>query len=355
MKRRLLVLSLFLAVAAAVAVIVQPDVLTARNVGGPVKTPEQPMVKFNHKFHITEAGLECAACHPAVRKSKSASDNLHPAHEQCQSCHEEQINNTCGYCHTDTANIEPRTVPRRDLLFSHERHLTLQDSVQCRTCHAGIDSSTTSAQQHLPAMTACTGCHNDARATNWCEKCHTNLAQLLPNNHLRSDFRRWHGEEVRVGAVAVDCATCHTENFCQQCHGPVELKAFGRKDLNADPRPWTGPKDQPAQTTVQRVHDLNYRLTHGIDARSRQSDCATCHNTQEFCVECHQAGGNINQFKFKPASHTLPGWTTLGKGSGGGLHAQEAQRDMESCVGCHDVPGQDPVCLTCHNANGQVR
>jgi hypothetical protein len=200
---------------------------------------------------------------------------------------------------------------------------SLQNS-DCLACHDKVSEKTFSASVHGGMS---------------CTDCHAGITEIPHKTPL----------------PAVDCATCHTENFCQQCHGPVELKGFGRKDLSGDPRPWTGPKDQPAQTTVQRVHDLNYRLTHGIDARSRQSDCATCHNVQEFCVECHQAGGNVNQFKFKPASHTLPGWTTLGTGSGGGLHAQEAQRDMESCVGCHDVPGQDPVCLTCHNANGQVR
>jgi hypothetical protein len=354
MKRRYLALALFLAVAAAVAALVQPGGLTARNVQGAPRAPEQPMVKFSHKFHITDAGLECASCHSAAQKSRSVADNLHPAHEQCQSCHEEQITSACGFCHTSPDSIEPREVPHRDMLFAHEKHL-LMSGVQCSTCHAGIEQDSTAAQEHLPAMTACATCHDNVRATSRCETCHTNLAQLLPNNHLRSDFRRYHGEEIRVGAMSVECATCHTESFCQECHGPVQLKAFGLKDLSADPRPRTSPKDQPAQTTLQRVHDLNYRLTHGVDAKARQAECATCHDTREFCVECHQAGGNINQSKFKPASHFLPGFTTFGKGSGGGLHAKEAERDMESCVGCHDVPGQDPICLTCHNANGQVR
>jgi hypothetical protein len=330
MKRRFLVLALFLSAALVGAALFQPGGLTARSVQDAPRVEAQPQVKFNHRFHVAEAGLECSACHGAAAKSRSASDNLHPAHEQCQSCHEEQITSACGYCHTNP-------------------------DLKCQTCHEGIAQDTSAAAERLPAMAVCATCHNNVRAANRCEKCHTNLAQLLPNDHLRSDFRRVHGEEIRVGAMTVECATCHTESFCQECHGPVDLKAFSRKGLDADPRPRTSPKDQSAQTVLQRVHDLNYRLTHGVDARARQSECASCHDTREFCVECHQAGGNINQSKFKPASHSLPGFTTFGKGSGGGVHAREAERDMESCVGCHDVPGQDPICLTCHNANGQVR
>jgi len=354
MKRRILLIPVLAALVVALVFLVKPHLLPARGMQGASFPAEKQIVKFNHKFHTSEAGIACADCHPATAKSKAASDNLHPAHDQCQQCHEDQLTNSCGYCHLDTTNIEPRVVPVRSLTFSHEQHLAMK-GVECNTCHAGIEQDSTSAQTRLPAMEACTTCHNDTKAPSWCEACHTNLAQLLPPDHLQSDYRRVHGQFVRIGALNVDCATCHSENFCQECHSPVELKAFGLKDLNADPRPRTSPKDQPAQTTLQRVHDLNYRLTHGIDAKARAADCATCHDTQDFCVTCHQAGGNINQFKFKPPSHNVPGFATIGKGSGGGLHAEEARRDMESCVGCHDVPGQDPICMTCHNADGSVR
>lgn len=354
MKRRSIAIALVLAVAGCAAVYVQPSLLKARSMREWQQETEKPLVKFNHKFHLTDVGLECAACHPSAQKSLSVADNLHPAHEQCQQCHQEKIDSTCGFCHLAPDNIASRTVPARSLVFAHQKHLVMKD-VECKSCHDGIEESTTSGEQHLPAMEACATCHNFIKATNACEQCHTNLAQLLPKSHLRSDFRRFHGEESRLGAFSVECKTCHTETFCQECHGPVPLQGFGTKDLNADPRPRTSPIDRPAQTTLQRAHDLNYRLTHGIDAKARLADCATCHDTREFCVDCHEKGGNINQFKFKPATHNVPGFTTIGKGSGGGTHAKEALRDMESCVGCHDVPGQDPICLTCHNPNGQVR
>jgi hypothetical protein len=357
MIRRYIYFFIFLACALVVAVSVEPSSLAARNVplaGG--DTTGTARVKFSHQFHVAEAGLECVACHPAVKTSAKSSDNLFPSHQECASCHQDQIDSTCGYCHLNPDNIEPRTVPAREVIFSHQRHLGMTN-VECKTCHADVDSSTNVGTIHLPGMATCNTCHNDRKATNQCEACHTNFAQLLPRDHLRSDFRRFHGETTRLGAMDVSCENCHRQTFCQECHQTTGLKDFGGtgSDLMADPRPKTSPKDDARPTVLQRVHDLNYRFTHGIDARSRQSECASCHNQQEFCSQCHQAGGNITQAHFKPASHLIPGFVNRASGAGGGLHAEEAQRDMESCASCHDAEGQDPVCLTCHAENGKIR
>ena len=355
MIRRYIYFFVFLACALIAAVSLEPSSLAARNAllaGG--DTTGTARVKFSHKFHSTEVGVECAACHPAAKASALASDNLFPSHEECGTCHQDQINSTCGYCHVNPDAIEPRTVPVRELIFSHQRHLGMAN-VECKTCHTDVDSSAEVSTMHLPAMVTCNACHNDRQATNQCEGCHTNLAQLLPKDHLRSDFRRFHGETTRVGAMDVSCENCHGQTFCQECHQTTGLKAFGGRDLVTDPRPRTSPKDSPKETVLQRVHDLNYRYTHGVDAQSRQSECASCHNQQEFCSQCHQNGGNITQSHFKPASHMVPGFVTLGVGSGGGLHAEEARRDMENCASCHDAEGQDPICLTCHAENGRVR
>jgi hypothetical protein len=43
-----------------------------------------------------------------------------------------------------------------------------------------------------------------------------------------------------------------------------------------------------------------------------------------------------------------PGFKLFTKGSGGGLHAKLAERDIEYCASCHDVEGADPVCMMCH-------
>ena len=321
----------------------------------PAGNDDRPsIVKFSHQKHIKDVGADCVTCHPSAQTSKLASDYLSAKHESCQSCHEEQISNDCAYCHTTPENIQLRPEPVRDIIFSHEQHAAMK-GVECQTCHAGLDETDLSSAKNMPTMATCNTCHNDRKASNTCESCHRNFVTLLPENHKRSDFTRNHRDLARLGALTADCQSCHTEQFCQQCHTTSGLKAFTPKDLMTEPSAKTSTKDSPKQMLLQNVHDLNYRFTHGIDARARQADCASCHEAQTFCAQCHEAGGNITQGRFKPASHMMPGFTTLGFGSGGGLHAEEARRDIESCISCHDVEGHDPTCLTCHTETGRVR
>lgn len=321
-----------------------------------------PGLKFSHKFHIVDAGVsECSACHAGARTSKFSSDYLAANHDACATCHEEQVNDAtqtqCGYCHTNPSNIQAKPAPKREIIFSHEQHLGM-DNVECTTCHAGVERVEQVGAANMPSMSTCSTCHNDRTVSNTCESCHTNFATLVPVDHQRSDFIRNHRDITRLGGLTTDCQTCHMETFCQQCHLEAEVKSYAygrRRDLMTEPAHKPSPNDSPKQTLLQNVHELNYRFTHGIDAKAKQAECQSCHAVQTFCAECHNAGGNITQLRFKPASHGVPGFTTLGRGSGGGLHAEEARRDMESCLACHDVEGKDPSCMTCHLENGRVR
>ena len=312
------------------------------------------IVKFSHQKHIKDIGADCVTCHPGAETSALSSDNLGAKHENCQSCHEEQVNNDCAYCHTTPDDIQPRFGVHREIYFSHAQHVATKEVV-CLTCHAGMDEVDLSSARNMPTMTTCNTCHNDQRVSNTCESCHKNFVTLLPESHKQSDFTRNHRDLARLGALTIDCQSCHTEQFCQQCHQTSGLKGFTSRDLMTEPMAKTSTKDSPRQMLLQSVHDLNYRYTHGLDARARQADCESCHEAQTFCVQCHQAGGNVTQGRFKPASHMMPGFTTLGAGSGGGLHAEEARRDIESCISCHDVEGRDPTCMTCHTEGGRVR
>lgn len=360
MIRRYSLLVLLLVVGFGVAMLFSESLLNAGS--SAVGANRTPTVKFSHKFHIQDAGIaDCATCHPAAKTSALVSDNLAATHDACVTCHEEQVNDAdmvkCGYCHNNPADIQAAPAVKRDLIFSHAAH-TAMEGVECATCHAGVDQVDYVSASNLPSMATCNTCHNDKKATNTCEACHTNFVTLLPVDHQSSDFIRNHKDVARLGALSTDCQTCHKETFCQQCHLNPELKSYNygkRQDLTTEPSHKTSTKDSPAQTLLQNVHELNYRFTHGIDAKSRQSDCQSCHSVQTFCAECHSAGGNITQLKFKPSSHSIPGFTMLGRGSGGGLHAEEARRDMESCISCHDVEGKDPTCMTCHLDNGKVR
>ncbi len=348
MKRRTLIVLLIVAVALITAV--------ARKASSPQgweSKDDSKQLKFSHTYHIKDVGVACEDCHKAAKTSKLSSDNLRPTHDNCVTCHEEQINNTCGFCHKDPDNIEAVTPPVRTITFSHEKHTAMKD-VECTTCHKGLDTVEYATAKNMPTMATCTTCHNDVKAATTCESCHTSFTNLIPPDHLVGDFKKEHKKLTRLGALNVSCATCHTQNFCADCHQGTSLLELGMSDLMTEPSPRNSPGDSPLQMPLQMVHSMNYRFTHGIDAKMKSADCYSCHSAQTFCAECHSTGGKITGGPYKPAWHLGAGFTTIGVGSGGGRHAEYARRDIESCVSCHDVQGGDPVCITCHtDADGR--
>jgi hypothetical protein len=312
-------------------------------------------LKFSHKFHVKDQGMGCEDCHTAVKTSKLTSDNLLPGHDVCKTCHDDQVAKDCAFCHIHPDSVTPIVHPEREGLFSHEKHLAQAD-IKCESCHMGVDSTEYVQAANMPAMATCVNCHKEKNVSNMCESCHRNFTSLVPTSHVQGNFKKDHKELTRVGMLNVSCNACHNENFCQDCHTGVELEHFhGNKDLMADPSPRGSTKDSPKQLRLQKVHSLNYKYTHSIEAKSKALDCAACHEEQTFCGTCHEAGGNITQMKIKPLSHMQAGFTLMGKVSGGGRHAELARRDIETCASCHDVQGNDPVCMMCHTENGGVR
>lgn len=305
-------------------------------------------LKFSHSKHVKDAGMACADCHTAAPASQKAADVLRAGHDQCKSCHEEQLGSSCGTCHVNPDDIQPVQAVQRALYFSHQQHLGQKD-VECATCHAGIADAALAGPEHMPPMETCVTCHNGAGATAACEACHVTMAGLVPKDHLAADFRRDHKRLTRLGSMESTCAVCHEESFCADCHEARGLLSIGVTGLMTDPAPRGSAHDGAKPMALQMVHSLNYRYTHGLDAKSRQSDCYSCHSSRDFCAECHTAGGLIDPSGVKPAWHMGAGFTTLGVGSGGGRHAEFARRDIESCVSCHDVRGGDATCIQCHS------
>jgi len=120
---------------------------------------------------------------------------------------------------------------------------------------------TATTEKNLPDMDMCLTCHDDKKAPGDCRTCHDNLADLKPAGHKSPWFmNKEHGRDARFNRM--DCAKCHQESSCDACH-----------------------KGQLST----RIHDLNFSFTHGIEARRGDKDCTVCHETQRFCITCHEA------------------------------------------------------------------
>ena len=74
--------------------------------------------------------------------------------------------------------------------------------------------------------------------------------------------------------------------------------------------------------------------------------CQSIHKTGASCHQGENADYSLGGVE--PTSHLKPNFVTIGVGSGGGIHATLARRDIETCAACHDVQGADPTCITCH-------
>jgi hypothetical protein len=342
MLRRHLILGLVLPALAVIALAMRESPSQAGQ-----EEDRSKLIKFSHKFHLQDVGASCEDCHTSARTSKLSSDNLLAKQANCATCHEDQVKNNCTFCHTDEKNFVPFANPPREIIFSHEKHLS-DPSVKCETCHQGLENVEYASAANLPAMETCNTCHDNRKAANICESCHTNFTTLLPKDHKVASFKKEHRQLVRVGSYDVSCQTCHTTSFCQDCHDGANLVNFPNgKDAMTTPSAKSGADDTQKKMVLQNVHGLNYRFTHGLDAKGRVSDCYSCHSQETFCASCHAEGGNL-QSMFKPAWHLGADFVSAVPGVGGNRHAELARRDIEMCASCHDVQGQDPTCMLCH-------
>lgn len=305
---------------------------------------KKQLIKFSHQKHI-ESGLECSQCHNAETSLKS-SDRILPTHDECQSCHEQEINENCSYCHTDDDNQRALPNPIREVMFNHQQHITGQ-GMKCETCHQDLDKTDFATAHNLPSMATCNTCHNNAKATNQCEACHTNLSSLRPASHNVSNFKREHSRIMNLRSFDANCQSCHTEQSCAECHDGTNLVTLSTGVKSGLLSPRVSGNDKPKALVGETVHGLNFKFTHGIEAKGKAANCQTCHRNQEFCSDCHM-NGSVALGGVVPTSHESFGFTTIGVGSGGGTHAQLAKRDIQRCMACHDTEGNDPTCITCH-------
>ncbi len=299
-----------------------------------------PKIKFSHKTHITEAEAECSACHATISGSKLASDRNQPSHEQCIECHDDLEEETkCKMCHVDPENPEPIPHPERTFLFNHSFHLKEQ-KLTCDKCHSGIEKLDIAFNKALPPKQTCIECHSDEIEINVCRTCHKDVAAVFPHNHL-GNWKLSHKIDARSGQK--ECSVCHSADYCQECHSGGALvtvtESVITKTTEMSPE-MAGRNKQ----VLNRMHGLNYRAVHAQDAKMKVFECATCHETKKYCQECHESMG------LKPLWHSGTGWGAIAGavGSGGGRHAELAKKDISVCASCHDVEGNDPVCLMCH-------
>lgn len=218
--------------------------------------------------------------------------------------------------------------------FIHTDHLLILEDEPCSTCHLE------NAKKIIPEPAVCEECHDEGYFDE------VNLPSLKTHGTVWSLKHR-----TLAKLNNPDCSTCHTQNYCLDCHktgSASDQGKFGNELAN--------------------VHRSDFQVTHPISARTDPQLCSSCHAETNFCVDCH--------LRFNPQDLALKshrrGWKDITVGPGAlahndfdnstcvschpnsvlpahvwsNEHAREARKNLSTCQACHP---QGNTCLTCHS------
>ena len=316
--------------------------------------------RFDH-FEHRALFPSCESCHTGINAAASPDDaGIWPAAAACDACHDGTIE----------ARVEwsPPPAPRTNLRFTHPMHRREvaergDSALACWACHAERDADRMSVR--LAVADNCIACHgvrpsHFAAPDSACASCHLPVAEAprltavdisefpRPPSHDRPDFLEdGHGDLARAGpgSVAASCATCHSRNFCAECHvNAPQVAAI--QALGVDPRigaratPFRAPPSHAARDFIEK---------HGDDAANGARRCVSCH-TQESCLVCHVGTPRVARGLITAASAPSRGAPTARRrpDSHGAdfseAHASPASARPQSCAACH----AQPQCLDCH-------
>src|SRR5262245_49971225 len=182
---------------------------------------------FDHSKHA-KLFPTCTSCHSGAAAA-AAGAGMWPSATSCASCHDGTIEKRVSW----TARTAPR---RSNLRFDHQAHARAAKAnpPACTACHTEAGAPRMAVRP--PVVGRCLDCHGVRTAhlaapDTACATCHLSLARAVtltradvarfpaPPSH---DDPRWPGREGHGAAsrasLSTNCATCHAQEFCYQCH-----------------------------------------------------------------------------------------------------------------------------------------
>lgn len=290
--------------------------------------------RFPHAPHLRSGAVTCTNCH-AVSESKAVGQLHEPGYDICRKCHNQNVGPGTKYAY-DLSSTVSASADFDHVLFSHQGH-TPRTQGQCVRCHRAGAESDRKPSLLLPAMADCLrGCHQPQYDKLQCTKCHpaSQLSKLRPETdvaHGQNYVRKHSADAARKPQL---CKTCHSEQFCTDCHDPstglrVELRRLD--DVNGE-----------------YTHRADFVSRHAIEARSRPTACVRCH-TPSSCDTCHLrnhvSGNGADAVSPHPAQ-----WSAGDPGNPN-FHGRAARRQIIECASCHDQ-GPATNCIRCHRVGG---
>jgi hypothetical protein len=270
-----------------------------------------PPPAFNHAVHAANQ-VACADCHKDILTVRGVRRVL-------------PVRATCATCHPESRWPASLPATTRDVTFVHSGHKDA--AAECAACHKDPDVRTGKDAGHK----ACAECHAQAFDELQCGLCHG--ASPFAGQNALTDFRHKDRFLAEHGVYATrsfqSCRQCHTESYCNDCHGK-----------RAEPSPSI---KYPEAVTRNLIHRGDYVTLHPIEARTDDSKCLTCHARRD-CNDCHArrgVGPSADRSGFRHPDGFLAS------------HGKEARQDIVRCASCHEQTGYGN-CVACHKASSGV-
>ncbi|HPF51122.1 MAG TPA: cytochrome c3 family protein [Draconibacterium sp.] len=172
--------------------------------------PDQP-IKFSHKVHAGENGIDCMYCHTTADESKSAGI---PATNLCMNCHiiirEGTNSGKFEIAKVVEANEKGQSIEWTRIhnlpdhvFFSHEIHVG-SGKLDCAQCHGPV------AEMDIMRQ-------NSDLSMGWCVNCHRDTKVDFGNNGYYESFVQLH-EQLKTGEIDSVTAADVGANDCMRCH-----------------------------------------------------------------------------------------------------------------------------------------
>ncbi len=247
---------------------------------------------YNKSPDVVHKGVGCLSCHQGpgianmfierlelaemvITKSGVAGNVISPqvSNEACLTCH---------------ADIVKAVVVHGTIKVKHKE--PLEAGYRCTECHFSKGLFHVEKRQlDNFGMSRCVDCHNQTKAKADCKVCHTNqggYVQILNRN----DYPK-----VNL-SNKIACNKCHLPSSCLSCHqiqvphpeswqaGGHALRGFVEKKVCLECH--DGPFCEKCHTS-DSPHGDNWVKEHGQAAKVSLAWCISCHNTANFCLNCH--------------------------------------------------------------------
>lgn len=170
--------------------------------------PDQP-IKFSHKIHSDQNGIDCYFCHMPAKRGKSAGI---PGVNVCLNCHAAVVEGEKSGGFEISKLLEYKQAKKPipwirvnnlpdHVFFNHSSHVN--GGIDCTECHIGIEEMDRTRQEQELSM-------------SWCLDCHLEKKINIENNEYYADYRSY----LERNKLPVDSATVYQLGGwdCMNCH-----------------------------------------------------------------------------------------------------------------------------------------